>query len=351
MRSHASLVLLAALVGVAAPVQAGSSRVSDADGSQWRVIEDPADGAQGYVLERLGPDGLPDQAFGRQGRQPVAISATNDAPTSLRVDASGRLWLTGASIAADQPLAVVERFRPDGHPDIQWGLQGRVQLNPGGIAVKPNDLLPLADGSVLVAGVAANLAPARAIVFHLRADGTLDTAFGDRGTWQRASVGDGSTATGLAASGDGAVAVSVAAPGAPGSAEIWTLDGPAPKLLLRHPLEAGNDGEDVRVAWTGQHWAFGSAGAPTERVGPVFLRPPASPLREAPSAAASDPGQGGFSPFAAEPTASEAAPAPVDDRVPLGWLGGLAAVLVTALVGAGLRRGRSARKAAARSRA
>jgi len=351
MRSHACVVLASALGLLAcAAVHAGSLRAMDADGSQWRVIEDPADGAQGYVLERLGADGLPDPRFGREGRQPVAISATNDAPTSLRVDAGGRVWLAGASISADQPLAVVERFRPDGHPDIQWGLQGRVQLNPGGIAVKPNDLLPLADGSVLVAGVAANVAPARAIVFHLRADGTLDTGFGDRGAWQRAAAADGSTATGLAAAIDGAVAVSVAAPGAPGRAEIWTLAEPAPRLLLQRPLEQGNDGEDLRVVWTGQHWAFGSAGAPTGRVGPAFLQSPVWPLREGPAATASDPGQGGFSPFAVEPTASEATPAPVEDHVSRSWIA-LAIVLVTALVGAALRRGRGAKKAAARSRA
>jgi hypothetical protein len=349
MRPRASLALAAALLAVVAPLQAGPLRVRDADGSQWRVLEDPADGAQGYLLERLAPGGRLDPAFGREGRQAVAISATNDAPTSLRVDPSGRLWLAGASIAADQPLAVVERFLPDGRADIAWGLQGRLQLNPGGIAVKPNDLLPLADGSVLVAGVAANLAPSRAIVFHLQADGTLDTAFGERGIWLRAATADGSTATGLEASADGAVAVSVAVPGAPGSAEIWTLEGAAPTLLMQHPLEQGNDGEELRVAWTGRHWAFGSAGLPTGRVGPAFLQPPAGALREA-SSAASEPGQGGFSPFAAEPTASETAPAPVDDRFPVAWVG-LAVVLVTALVGAGLRRGRGAKKAAGRSQA
>ena len=334
-------VVLAAALGLLACVaaHAGSSRVLDADGSQWRVIEDPADGAQGYVLERLGADGLPDPRFGREGRQPVAISATSDAPTSLRVDASGRLWLAGASISADQPLAVVERFAPDGSPDIRWGIQGRVQLNPGGIAVKPNDLLPLSDGSVLVAGVAANLDPTRAIVFHLKADGTLDLAFGDHGSWQRARVADGSTATSLDVSGDGTVAVSVAARGAPGSAEIWALDGPVPRLLLQHPLAEASDGEDVRVAWTGQHWGFGSPASPTGRVGPAFLDPASQPMRVAPAGAASDPGQGGFSPFAAEPSAADPAPAPAQDGPRWGWVG-LTLLLGLAAVGAVLARGR-----------
>jgi hypothetical protein len=352
MASRASVALLAALA-LPMAAHAGSSSVRDADGSQWRVIEDPADGAQGYVLERLGPDGRPDPRFGHEGQRPVAISATDDAPTSLRVDAGGRAWLAGASIAADQPLAVVERFRPDGTPDIEWGIQGRIQLNPGGIAVKPNDLLPLSDGSVLVAGVAANLDPIRAIVFHLKADGTLDTAFANQGTWQRAAVADGSTATGLDVDSDGVVAVSVAARGAPGSAEIWTLDGASPKRLLQQPLEEGNDGEDVRVAWTGKHWGFGSTGLPTRRVGPAFLVAPESPLRVAPPGAASDPGQGGFSPFAAEPARSEAAPAPRDDQVPWGWLG-LAIVLCLATLGALVMRRRGARamtKAGARPQA
>jgi hypothetical protein len=352
MASRASVALLAALA-LPMAAHAGSSSVRDADGSQWRVIEDPADGAQGYVLERLGPDGRPDPRFGHEGQRPVAISATNDAPTSLRVDAGGRAWLAGASIAADQPLAVVERFRPDGTPDIEWGIQGRIQLNPGGIAVKPNDLLPLSDGSVLVAGVAANLDPIRAIVFHLKADGTLDTAFANQGTWQRAAVADGSTATGLDVDSDGVVAVSVAARGAPGSAEIWTLDGASPKRLLQQPLEEGNDGEDVRVAWTGKHWGFGSTGLPTRRVGPAFLVAPESPLRVAPPGAASDPGQGVLGPFAAERARGGTAPAPRDDQVPWGWLG-LAIVLCLATLGALVMRRRGARamtKAGARPQA
>jgi hypothetical protein len=44
MASRASVALLAALA-LPMAAHAGSSSVRDADGSQWRVIEDPADGA------------------------------------------------------------------------------------------------------------------------------------------------------------------------------------------------------------------------------------------------------------------------------------------------------------------
>ena len=47
---------------------------------------------------------------------------------------------------------------------------------PGGASVKPNDLLPLADGSVLVAGETAGVATPRAVVFHVAANGALDRA-------------------------------------------------------------------------------------------------------------------------------------------------------------------------------
>jgi uncharacterized delta-60 repeat protein len=330
----------AALLAVA-PARGGSLKVRDADGSQWRVVEDPADDAQGYVLQRLGRDGKLDPHFGRGGQRPVSISATNDGPTSLRVDGTYRVWMAGASIAGDQPQAVVERFQPDGTVDLHWGVQGKVQLSPGGLAIKPNDLLPLADGSVLVAGVAANLEPTRAVVFHLKADGSLDTAFGSGGTWQRAGASDGSTATSLGASSEGAVAVAVAARGDNAAAEIWSLaDGPA-KLIRQRPLDEGSDGEDVRLAWAGDHWSFDTAGGPTIPVAPAFLgvHPRAS---GAAAVAASDPGQGAFNPFSAEPASAAPSREPVDEGSSWPWIAGVAA-LCAALVG-GLRvRGRGTR--------
>jgi uncharacterized delta-60 repeat protein len=264
------------------------------------------------------------------------------------VDARGRIWVTGASIAGGQPQAVVLRYLADGSPDLQWGVQGRVQTSPGGLAIKPNDLLPLSDGSLLVAGVAANLEPIRAVVFHLKADGSLDTAFGTAGTWQRIGADGGSTATSLAASDRGAVAVSVAARGDKPTAEIWSVATPAPALVRQQPLGPSSDGEDLRVAWAGQRWAFGSAASPTVAGQPATLDPAAAiaPSSVAVAASApSDPGQGGFSPFASvheeAPAATgdaeggESAPARVETVL---WAGTLAVVAVAALLALRARR-------------
>jgi len=339
----------AALALAAASASCASLSAVDAAGSRWHAISDPADGAQGYLLEHLAAGGQLDVRFGRGGRRPIAISATDDAPTSLRVDARGRIWVAGASIAGGQPQAVILRYLADGTPDLQWGVQGRMQVSPGGLAVKPNDLLPLSDGSLLVAGVAANLEPVRAVVFHLKADGALDTAFGAAGTWQRVGASDGSTATHLAANDVGAVAVCVAARGDKPAAEIWSVTTPAPKLVLQQPLAPASDGEDLRAAWAGQRWVVVSAAGPTIAGQFATLAPVAGaspPGGAAAASAPSDPGQGGFSPFAANH--EDPAPATTgdsgDDKPAQGlpviaiWASALAAIAIAVLVALRARR-------------
>lgn len=335
------LVAFGAGVLMTTAAHGGSLAVRDSAGTQWRAVEDPADDAQGYVLERLGADGRLDARFGHGGRKPLVISASNDAPTGLRVDSSSRIWVVGASIAGGQPQAVVERYLPDGAPDLRWGVQGKVQLSPAGIAVKPNDLLPLSDGSVLVAGVAANLEPSRAVVFHLKADGALDTAFGLAGTWQRAGASDGSTATSLGTSHSGAVAVSVVARGEKTVAEVWSLNDVPPRCILQQPLDDSSDGEDLRVGWSGDRWVLGTGAGPTAAgmqatldAHPSLADATAGPAASAPS----DPGQGGFSPFAGESTAAASvAQALPESEIP--WVRiGIATALFCAVVGMLLAR-------------
>jgi len=290
-------------MSVAGPARCASLSVRDAAGNQWRAVSDPADEAQGYVLEHLGPNGRFDAGFGRDGRRPLTISATDDAPSALRVDDHGRIWATGASIAGGQPQVVILRYLSNGAPDLRWGVQGKVQVGPGGLAIKPNDMLPLSDGSLLVAGVAANVEPVRAVVFHLRSDGALDTSFGTAGTWQRSGATDGSTATNLSAADDGAVAVCVVAHGEHPVAEVWSIAAAAQKRVRQQALDPDSDGEELRVAWSNGRWSLATGDAPTVAGLFATLEPTAlagGPGRAHPASASSDPGQGGFSPFVAE---------------------------------------------------
>ena len=213
MRAAALALLAGACALACGAAQSGSLTVRDGNNA-WAVTEDPQPDANDFVLRHLVNGTLPDERFGHNGETAFTLGTGNDAPASVRVDAARRTWMVGASLAGNEPQPVVARFQADGNADVHWGVQGKVQLTPAGIAVKPNDVLPLADGSVLVAGEITGVAIPRAAVFHLNANGTLDRSFGTGGVWQRPGEGDASAATSLAASSDGLAAVAVAVRGA-----------------------------------------------------------------------------------------------------------------------------------------
>jgi len=326
---RAAALTLLALAGVlsGAAAHAGSLTVRDGNNA-WGVTEDPQADANGFVLRHLVNGTLPDAHFGRNGEAPFTMGPTNDAPASVRVDATRRTWLVGASLAGNQPQPIVVRFTAAGDADPHWGVQGKVQLTPAGVSIKPNDLLPLADGSVLVAGEVTGLAAPRAAVFHLNANGSLDRNFGTAGVWQRPDDGDSSTATSLSASSEGLAVVAIAARGAKPQAELWSLSDTAPALLQHKPLDESSDGEDLHADWSTDHWTFGYGAGPTGIVPPALLtnRPAAAVA----AATASDPGEGGFNPFT--PTAPSAPAATTeDDGLPWNWIAP-GVVLLAALV-------------------
>ena len=347
----------AALAGaLLAHAQAGSLVVRDVDGAQWTVHDDPADGANDFLLAHQLAGGTPDARFGRNGQSAFTLGVDGDAPASIRVDGGHRIWMVGLDGVGNVPQTVVARFLADGSPDPRWGVQGKLRISPDGIAVRPNDLLPLSDGSVLVAGAVIAQGSARAALFHLQADGTLDRRFGTGGVWQRAGDAETSSATSLAAGADGSAALAVAVRGARPGAELWAIGESAPLLASRAALPDTSDGEDLRGTWVADHWTLVSGGGATGVVAPATLAAAASTRTSAAaSAAASEPGQAGFSPFAADPgfPASQPEHEREDDSAPGSWLLAAALLALAAIAaGAGLawRRRKARRRGAATTR-
>jgi hypothetical protein len=326
--------LACALAGASA--QAGSLTVRDGQNA-WTVTDDPQPDASDFVLRHLVGGTRIDERFGRNGQIPFSLNAGNDPPASVRVDAEHRTWMVGAALAGNQPQPVVARFLADGNPDLRWGVQGKLQLTPAGVVIKPNDLLPLADGSVLVAGEVLSGTISHAAVFHLGANGALDRGFGNGGVWQRPGDGDNSTATSLAASGNGLVAVAVAVRGAKPQAEAWSLTDVAQAVLQRQPLDDTADAEDLRVDWSADRWVLVNGGGPTAVVPPALLTN--RPQGAAAPVAASDPGGGGFSPFVAEAASAATPTTPEDDGLPWPWIAA-ALVLLAAIAAAFVMRSR-----------
>ena len=331
----ATVVASVACALACAAAHAGSLTVRDAT-SAWTVTEDPQADANDFLLKHLVNGTAPDERFGRGGQTAFTLGAANDPPASVRVDATHRTWMVGASLAGNQPQPVIARFGADGNADLHWGVQGKLQLTPAGVAVKPNDVLPLADGSVLVAGEVTGIATPRAVVFHLNANGALDRQFGTGGLWQRPGDGDASTATSLAASSDGLAAVAVSVRGAKPGAELWSMTDIAPVVIQRKPMDDSSDGEDLRVDWVTDHWALSNGGGATAIVPAALLTNRAPPAMVA--SAASDPGEGGLSPFTAA-AASASASGSEDDGLPWTWIG-IGALVLAAIVGAVVMRSR-----------
>ena len=328
-RTATPLALLASLACAGAPVHAGSLTVRDANGA-W-TVEDPQPGANDFLLKHLIAGTNPDEHFGHGGETPFTLGAADGAPVSVRVDATHRTWMVGASLVGNQPRPVIVRFKADGNADLAWGEQGRLEVSPSGIAIKPNDLLPLADGSVLVAGEVIGVATPRAAVFHVNADGSLDRRFGTAGVWQRAEDDNASTATSLAASTGGVAAVAVAVRGAKPGSELWALTDLLPTVIQRKPVEDNSDGADLRAEWSNDHWTLANGGGPTPVVPPALLTN--HPPSDSAPVAASDP-QGGL----------DRASAGEPGRPLWTWIALAAAVLAAAVGGFALR----ARKAGSR---
>jgi len=334
-RGGAIAVSLTALAFAAPTAHAGSLIVHDGAGL-WRVTDDPAGGEGDLLLKHLVDATRPDARFGQEGQTAFTQPGAAQAPASVRVDVSRRIWMVSNGAVAERPQPLVARFTADGAPDPRWGVHGEIQLAPVGFAIKPFDLLPLADGSVLVAGATVGSATPRAIVFHLNANGSLDGRFGNGGVWQRPGDG-GAIATSLAANDDGQAVVTVAVRGASSQAELWAMTLAAPALIQSAPLDASGDGEELHADWAVDHWAFNSLAGPTNIVPPASLTPrTAAPIAQP---APGDTGSGALNPFV--PEAASAPQAGADnDGPPWTWI--VVALVLAAIAGGFAQRSRRA---------
>ena len=342
---------LIAVALAAAPAHAGSLTVRDAaDGSQWSISEDPAEDAEDFLLKHGGADRRPDLHYGRDGQTAFQLGADNDAPTALRIDQPRRAWAVGATMSGNQPQPVVVRFGADGNVDPRWGVQGKVQGGPVGTPIRPNDLLPLADGSVLVAGQSPGAGGPKPVVYHLMADGRIDATFGNGGVWQRPG-----TESGVATAPDGTIAVSVALHGPKPSIEIWALNDKPPTLLSREANDDVGDEDDMRTEWAGNHWIANTNGGATGIVPAVTLQRREAPEQTAAAPAPADAthqGGAGFNPCSvqAPSSAPQAAQASDDSGIPWMWIG-VAIALGVGVVGVLFVRGGGTPPAPARQNA
>src|SRR5262245_31752426 len=187
-------LLIAAFVALAVPAGAvlldpgfgTGGKVFDTAGWAVGVVIEPGTGriftVTGDAPTRLAcflPDGALDASFGVGGRVVINDSLSNDFAFALaRQPVDGRVLILGnVSMPGGASQAYILRYDADGNVDASFGTGGRVDLATPAFA---RAILPLADGTILVAGQTTyNRYPAA--IMRLLADGTPDMTFGTGG--------------------------------------------------------------------------------------------------------------------------------------------------------------------------
>ena len=160
---------------------------------------------QDFGIVRYKPDGTPDAGFGSNGIVTTDFFGHGDVANAVAVQPDGKIVVAGfavdaAGINGDFALA---RYNVNGTLDTSFGTNGLVTTDLGTQSDDPRALAIQPDGRIVVAGSVGELTAGGEIVIagytlgpkrnrdfllaRYRADGRLDTAFGDHGTVETGS--------------------------------------------------------------------------------------------------------------------------------------------------------------------
>jgi uncharacterized delta-60 repeat protein len=181
-----------------------------------------ADDEPRLALTRLTAGGELDPAFGDGGQRLISIGDGGQAYAVARL-ADGRLVAVGGTDGPNAPTPrwSLARLTAGGDLDSSFGDDGTVDVGIGpfagasGMGAAATEVVPLADGRLLVAGTAyfpvndfTNVQ--HAVVARFEADGDLDPTFGGGDGWIDFDAGDlGADPFGLAAQPDGGFVLGV----------------------------------------------------------------------------------------------------------------------------------------------
>jgi uncharacterized delta-60 repeat protein len=132
-----------------------------------------------WRVVRLTYDGRLDPTFGGDGEVTGTVSAQSNVATDLALDPQGRVVLAicGRSVPGASVFAV-SALRADGSVDTSFGESGLVGVGFDGVPACPHAISRDQQGRVVVAGNAKH----RFLAARLGTDGALDASFGGDGT-------------------------------------------------------------------------------------------------------------------------------------------------------------------------
>ncbi len=185
----------------AAVQQSGDGLTLQADGKILLVGYSYPASQNDFLLVRLNADGSPDTSFGGGDGVVTTDLSSNDAATTVVVQADGKILVGGYTTGAGLDF-MVARYLADGSLDTSFGNNGIVTTTFGGSASDVlNSLVVQPDGKIVVAGGGGNY---DLTIARYNSDGSLDTGFGTGGKVTTSADGSGfESLFGLAVQADG----------------------------------------------------------------------------------------------------------------------------------------------------
>ena len=146
-------------------------------------FESPTDNASDISIQRLLPNGLPDNSFGYSGSRIIDVNQNNDYTRHVRIQDDGKILLINETIIATSPKLSVVRLLPDGKTDPTY-LNGIKTIISTTASVDVNNVLLKSDNKLLIAGnVHVNIFSSSAGLLQLKSNGAIDGNFASNGIY------------------------------------------------------------------------------------------------------------------------------------------------------------------------
>jgi uncharacterized delta-60 repeat protein len=232
-----------------------------------------------FVL-RVRPGGTRQRSFGRRGLALVDFDKPQQGADAVAFTPQGRIVIGGYTSNGVFARSAFARLSGEGTLDRGFGGDGRASFEIGTGSEQINDLLVLAGGGILAAGVAEHAQDPKFSLVKLTGSGRLDTTFGvgDDGvsTFDVAAGPDAANALTIAADGDLLLA------GSTGNQGDWAVLATRPNGVLDHTYgdqgrvvlrlaHAFEEATDI-VAWRSRALVVGRIHGDGDDIGVVRLK-------------------------------------------------------------------------------
>lgn len=143
-----------------------------------------------FALIRYHMDGTLDHSFGMDGIVTTPIGEAHDRCYAAAIQPDGKIILAGESYDDDRRNIAVVRYNPDGSLDHSFSVDGKITTAVGEYSSGAMSVKLQADGKIILTGWVHNGADRDYVLVRYNSDGTLDHSFDEDGKFIL-SIGDG----------------------------------------------------------------------------------------------------------------------------------------------------------------